>query len=151
MNGNWWSVVGQGFDFVGFTILSLDLYRDYSRYKRREDYRYAVLAYEQAKQTMTRIGDADEPQPHASMSLREKQLQELKASASANLIRDLYLGLIKPGLKSRETPSIEEMAAVLQGAAYQPLRELDKRPPIALAIGLVLIGFVFQIIGSWPD
>ena len=85
------------------------------------------------------------------MSLRAKQLHELKASASHNLIRDLYLGLTKVDVKSRETPSIEEMAAVVQGAAYQPLRELDKRPPIALAIGSVLIGFVFQIIGSWPD
>src|SRR5436190_10191677 len=85
MNGNWWSVIGQGFDFIGFTILSLDLYRDYSRYKRREDYRFAVLAYEQAKHTRTRIGDAEEPQPDTSVSLREKQLHELKASASANL------------------------------------------------------------------
>ena len=55
MNGNWWSVIGQGFDFAGFTILSLDLYRDYSRYKRRDDYRFAVLAYEQAKQTRTKL------------------------------------------------------------------------------------------------
>jgi len=151
MNGNWWSVIGQGFDFAGFTILSLDLYRDYSRYKRRDDYRFAVLAFEQAKQTRTRIGDAEEPQPDGSVSLREKQLRELKASASANLIRDLYLGLTKADAKSPNTPSIEQMAAVIQGAAYQPVRELEKRPPIALAIGSVLIGFVFQIVGSWPD
>ena len=78
-------------------------------------------------------------------------MHELKASTSANLIRDLYLGLTRGDAKSRATPSIEEMAAVVQGAAYQPLRELDKRPPIAIAIGSVLIGFVFQMIGSWPD
>jgi hypothetical protein len=150
MNGNWWSVIGQGFDFIGFTILSLDLYRDYSRYKRREDYRFAVLAYEQAKHTKTRIGDAEEPQPDTSVSLREKQLHELKASASANLIRDLYVGLTRAEAKPPDTASVEQMAAVVQGAAYQPLRELDRRPPIAVAIGSVLIGFVFQIIGSWP-
>jgi hypothetical protein len=151
MNGNWWSVVGQGFDLVGFTILSLDLYRDYSRYKRRDDYRFAVLAYEQAKQTKARIGDAEEPPPDGSVSLRQKQFHELKASTSANLIKQLYLELTKIDKKSADAVSIDEMAAVVQGAAYQPLRELDKRPPVAIAIGSVLIGFGFQIVGSWPD
>ena len=42
------------------------------------------------------------------------------------------------------------MAAVVHGAAYQPLRELDKRPPIAVAIGSVLIGFVFQTFNLLP-
>jgi hypothetical protein len=149
MNGNWWSVIGQGFDFVGFTILALDLYRDYRRYKRRDDYRFAILAYEQAKQGKARIGDAEAPPPEAAVSLREKQSHELKASTSANLIKQLYLQLTKS--RSAEGLSIDQMAAVVQGAAYQPIGEVDKRPPVAIAIGSVLIGFVFQIIGSWPS
>jgi hypothetical protein len=150
INGNWWSVIGQGFDFIGFTILSLDLYRDYSRYKRRDDYRVALLAYEHAKQTKARIGDVEEPPPDASVSLLQKQSHELRASTSANLIKDYYLELTKADPSSAADVSIDQMVMVVQRAAHQPLREVDRRPPIAVAIGSVLIGFVFQIIGSWP-
>ena len=150
MNGNWWSVIGQCFDFIGFTILSLDLYRDYSRYKRRDDYRVALLAYEHAKQIKARIGDAEEPPPDGSVSLLQKQSHEVKASTSANLIKDHYLELTRADPNSAEDVSIDQMVRVVQRAAHQPLREVDRRPPIAVAIGSVLIGFVFQIIGSWP-
>ena len=50
--GNRWSVTGLILDLPGFTILAVDLYRDYSQVRARWNYQNAVQRFLEARKAV---------------------------------------------------------------------------------------------------
>jgi len=65
------------------------------------------------------------------------------------ILKESYLS-VKNQENINNTPPIEEMANVVREEAAKPLPELEKRPPVLFGIFLIIVGFAFQIVGSWP-
>jgi hypothetical protein len=146
----WWTVFGLVADAVGFTLLAVDLMREYRRYRLVETLRAGAGAAERLHASRN----------ESEEELRSKEENELRGNIRVMLDRmdkstdraivHLAYGRLVPTYDPSNLPSMDALVDRLRAKADEIAVKPYRRAPIRLGVLLVLLGFVFQLIGSIP-
>jgi hypothetical protein len=141
----WWTVAGLVADILGFTLLALDLSREYIRHRRSVSLAEGAEAAEwliQHRDNQVDTSDAEK------RKLRQ-ELAELKQRINYGLMRSAEI-LSDPSGKVAALNRLEDKIGAFRTLAKEVAARPFKRGPIFTGIFFVILGFVLQVVGAIP-
>jgi hypothetical protein len=146
----WWSVAGLCSDIFGFSLLALDVGREYLRHKRAEQLLDAAHAAEWLVRDDERKAELDEwEKSDPELMVPRKEMRELRRNIQHAGLRIAELTLAHREGKGLGGKPGEKAAAFRELAREAGLKPF-KRGPIFIGVFFVLMGFVLQVAGSIP-
>ena len=151
---SWWSVAGLTVDIVGFSMLSIDLMREYGRARNVEELRAGANAMERlsASEQDELVEDyafkGDDDGSLAAKLERVNARNRMLIDRATALIAADKLGamVIDENGSGRWTIGPDDVRAKADEMAAKPYR----RGPIRFGIFLVILGFIGQLAGAAP-
>jgi hypothetical protein len=162
LQSSWIVIAGLALDLIGVAILAIDLLPEYWARSRLRSLRRQLDALKARSRVRLPVHPPIEPEDDV-----ERRLNELALAAAENrrAIDELRLRIVQHDLAeigvnpralraSDGTLERQAVAAVLADA-HAALEDRVRfnnrwRSPIGLGIAAILIGFLLQIIGTWP-
>ena len=146
---NWWTVAGLLLDIVGFSVLAIDLGREYSRHKAIQELEKGADAADFLFSEKPIPETERAPFDYTSDVMRLRQrLIALWHRADLGMAQSRAEKL---GLNTFSLPDgYDESAQALRTLARQTASARLKRSPIFVGISLVIGGFILQLIGAIP-
>lgn len=168
MGNEWWSVTGLCFDVVGFGLLALDLLPEYLN---NRDIRMVKNARERFQEL---VENSQDPFINTPGTLLQQILRDRRPNTKPRFqhtLDNLRRWYLKSTLKSVSYPPQEKsennsgildryseyqdygtkiQSALAHLNERKSQLEVRTRPPILLAVGLVVFGFFFQALGAIP-
>ena len=157
------TTVGLFLDLAGFLIIALDVYRDYARFKSHKYFVGATAAALQLeRRRLERINqtaakqDAKRKRGVVQNVKRDEQIKQLAALRREHELLGVALAwksLRRHPIAGVTLPDKSDFAAMADAfriAAEAEIRRPYARPPLVFGLFLVILGFMFQIVGSWP-
>ncbi len=146
MNYQWLIVAGLISDIIGFGILAWDLLPEYRLYvlEKRADFSHRNAA-----------DSAGRPPPEApGLRAAEQAIRILRVGDVERVRRSLHLRASKFAGRTENISPVDVAKSRLEVETALAARRASLggryRPPIGLGAGLVFLGFILQIVGSWP-
>lgn len=159
----WWSIAGLLADIVGVGLLSIDLIPEYRLHKARREITEGRRAHEAYVALNLSAEPKVNPAPNESEFIVHAREEHQKFVRATELMKVKAAALLAAGHLRIDTSrhsepgqpmSLENALLLLSEAEQTERRRRDtprsKRPPISFAIGLILFGFVLQIMGAIP-
>jgi hypothetical protein len=155
----WWSVAGLSVEICGFLILATDVAREYNRHRTIEKFRAGAAAA--ARLVADDFRPARREHPYDGPVGRSEELkdnindlfertEQMRDRATAMLAWMSSLSKSESKQYDPYSHNFAEIADILPIKADEMAAQSYKRAPIRIGILLVLIGALFQIVGSWP-
>jgi hypothetical protein len=149
MAQGWWSVAGLTADIVGFSILAIDVGREYARHRRAQSLEESAAAAEWLVRDREREAERKERGEGEEPTRVRRELRDLNRGMREAEVRISELVAQYEG-EPKLAGSMEEKAAAFREMAKAAGSRPFKRAPIFTGVFLVLIGFVLQVAGSIP-
>jgi hypothetical protein len=147
----WWSVAGLTSDIFGFSLLAVDVGREYLRHKRVQQLEEAASSAEWLVQEDNKPPEPNNPEEVVDTTLKaaRKEFRDL-----SRRLHELDVRMAELNVQHRGDPkpigSLHEKAQAFRILAQQTGTKPFKRAPIFTGVFFVLLGFVLQVIGAVP-
>ena len=140
----WWTVAGLVCDILGFTLLAIDLGREYMRH------RTAVTLEEGATSAEWLMRERDESMDMDTERGRlQREWRDLMRRTQQGLMRAAEI-TADPSGKVAAVDNLEGKVEAFRALAREVRESPFKRAPIFTGIFFVIVGFMLQVVGAIP-
>jgi hypothetical protein len=139
----WWSVIGIALDLIGFVVLAVDLVPGYLRQAE-------LGRLNRISQALEYVGVQYNP-PEVDQNVTALVMREWR-KLKFWIPDDMEAGTNRV-LTQQEAREIDGHIAAMRTRTmlgYTHREEVRRPAPIFAGIGLVVVGALFEIVGSWP-